>query len=105
MFVARFADCKIEPYDCRRFGATAYHRVQAPVDRIMALGGWSESRTLLHHYVEESYLLPASVAEYYSWLIDNPPLVTSSTVQRVGTAPRLAQARPVKRARGRPSGS
>lgn len=26
MFVRRFAHAHVEPYDCRRFGATAYHR-------------------------------------------------------------------------------
>jgi hypothetical protein len=102
MFIARFADCKLEPYDCRRFGATAYHRAQAPVERIMVLGGWTEAKTLLHHYVEESFLLPASVVGYYSWLVNDPPLVVSDSVQRVGSAPPIDAARPAKRLRGRP---
>lgn len=50
----------------------------------MALGGWTTSTTLMKHYVEESYLLPAVAAPIYSWLVENPPLVTSDRVQRVG---------------------
>lgn len=80
MFIRRFSDAHIEPYDCRRFGATAYHRAQAPLERIMHLGGWTTQSTLLRHYVEESYLLPASAAYVYSWLVDNPPLISSERV-------------------------
>lgn len=77
-----FTSEHLEPYDCRRFGASVYSAVGAPLDRIMALGGWSSWDTVKLHYLANSLVATPAMVDFYGWLachvvaFESPPLAS-----------------------------
>ena len=87
----------LEPYDQRRFVATAYHQVGAPIDRLMVFGGWTTSVNLRKCYIEENYSLHPEVAAFYAWLKTDLPILESHVVDEVNVLASSFSKRAVKR--------
>ena len=81
--MGRFTSEHLEPYDCRRFGASAYLAIGTPSDGIMALGGWSSWDTVKSHYLAGSLVATPAMVDFYGWLaspavaVESPPLASS----------------------------
>jgi phage-related holin len=43
---------KFELYDLRRVVTSALFAVGTKIDQIMLMGGWTTSKTVFHHYIE-----------------------------------------------------
>ena len=65
-FVGPFGPAELQPYDCRRFGATAFFVAGAHPQRIMLLGGWATWGSVQKHYLEPSLPLTDCIRRYYS---------------------------------------
>lgn len=58
---------RFEPYDLRRVVASAYFAVHTPIDKLLLLGGWKSSTTVMQFYID-NLALDADLVGFFSWL-------------------------------------
>ena len=99
--MGRFTSEHLEPYDCRRFGASAHSAVGAPSNHIMALGGWSSWDTAKSHYLVGSLVATPVIVDFYGWLarpavaVESPPLASFVPAMPLPAIPLAAPSKPL----------
>ena len=49
----------------------------ASMERLQALGGWTQATSLRNHYIETSYVVPPSCHHLFSWIKDETVLTAT----------------------------
>ena len=65
-FIAKF-NADIQPYDCRRLGASVYAALNVEMPTLQVLGGWTNEDTIRKFYITLGFRVPAHLLRLYDW--------------------------------------